>query len=202
MKRPILIFSTIFIYCKVALQFLATILLFSFDTWWPLSTISSAKIILQSMALIFGSKNSFNGSLFLVLGRSNGNPMFRLSGYSRFLMPQYADASLQVPSISCSTWSSSYFETITNSWQSKPPSDASRPLGTSMWCGQPQPQKLKAYSSGVPKLGRCLSKLRNVCSYGIVTVDSVDFRRIMFSPRFTGKTKINYNWVLFRMVRA
>lgn len=36
-------------------------------------------------------------------------------------------------------------------------------------------------------VGRCMSMFLNVCSYGMVTFDSVDLRRIIFSPRFTEK---------------
>lgn len=59
------------------------------------------------------------------------------------------------------------------------------PLGTSMCCGQPQPQKLKEARLCVRGSSPCAERSRNVCSKGIVTDDCVDIRVMVFCPAFT-----------------
>lgn len=79
------------------------------------------------------------------------------------------------------TLSPSKLEIMTNSSQGIP---SGEPLGMSMCCGQPHPQKLNS-SRAVPPPGRFNCRLRNVLSNGIVSVESVDFRSMMFDLGFT-----------------
>lgn len=79
------------------------------------------------------------------------------------------------------TLSPSKLEIMTNSSQGIP---SGEPLGMSMCCGQPHPQKLNS-SRAVPPPGRFSCRLRNVLSNGIVSVESVDFRSMMFDLGFT-----------------
>lgn len=123
------------------------------------------------------------------------------SGYNLSLMPQYESASLHWPEPSwliCQphfwltfksltkltltlTRSSLMFESITNSWQSKP---SALPLGIKRLSGQPQPQKLN-WANWDPPWGREVSKSLYVLSKGMVTEESTELRAIVFCPCFT-----------------
>ncbi|KDR18502.1 hypothetical protein L798_07692 [Zootermopsis nevadensis] len=79
------------------------------------------------------------------------------------------------------TLSSSKLEIITKISQGMP---SGVPLGRSMCCGQPHPQKLNC-SSETPPPGLFLCSSRNVLSNGIVSEESVDFLSMVFDLGFT-----------------
>lgn len=81
------------------------------------------------------------------------------------------------------TWSIAPLDIMTNTWTGKP---SAFPLGTNMFCGQPQPQKLNdAAAASELAAGLFLSRFRYVTSCGMVTDELRHRRVISFLPLFT-----------------
>lgn len=70
-------------------------------TYRCLGSVTSLKRIVHWLTFMLGRRKS--ESELTLMGLSKGKPMARRSGYLRSRIPQYDAASLQFPTISCTT---------------------------------------------------------------------------------------------------